>query len=301
MIGDPARASSAMFVRVRNIEPEKSMDTLNSEDVSSSWSFVTEYDLAKESRLLNFDNASNEKLINPTCYKLDYDDEGKYIEIGYSTYLELTPVIRIWNSLEYNGVSSTNGTNDPHNVHCNDQEKNNVLLTIDEWKVLMGLQDHLMNEFFYNSVNDEYQELVDINDGLVESISSDISKDVQIVYNTENNPNLSDRLYWGECSNFVKTIKLTRNYKNCILSKWDVDCMFGLKDIINYRLELMQSYKLDTFYNYLINCVVIEQRKKKETEEDDDDGWGVTNKGKKRKQRKMMMMVGVFTTYMKNY
>ncbi|KAF5274674.1 hypothetical protein FQR65_LT16911 [Abscondita terminalis] len=175
-----------------SIEPEKSMDTLNSEDLSSSWSFVTEYDLAKESRLLNFDNASNEKLINPTCYKLDYDDEGKYIEIGYSTYLELTPVIRIWNSLEYNGVSSANG---PHNVHCNDQEKNNVLLTIDEWKVLMGLQDHLMNEFFYNSVNDEYQELVDINDGLVESISSDISKDVQIVYNTENNPNLSDRLY----------------------------------------------------------------------------------------------------------
>ncbi|KAF5274675.1 hypothetical protein FQR65_LT16912 [Abscondita terminalis] len=224
------------------------MDTLNSEDLSSSWSFVTEYDLAKESRLLNFDNASNEKLINSSCYKLDYDDEGKYFEIGYSTYLELTPVIRIWNSLEYKGVSSANG---PHNVHCNDQEKNNVLLTIDEWKVLMGLQDHLMNEFFYNSVNDEYQELVDINDGLVESISSNISKDVQIVYNTENNPNLSD-------------------------SKWDVDCMFGLKDIINYRLELMQSYKLDTFYNYLINCVVIEQRKKKETEEDDDDdGWGV--------------------------
>ncbi|KAF5286802.1 hypothetical protein FQR65_LT02220 [Abscondita terminalis] len=175
-----------------SIEPEKSMDTLNSEDVSSSWSFVTEYDLAKESRLLNFDNASNEKLINPTCYKLDYDDEGKYIEIGYSTYLELTPVIRIWNSLEYNGVSSTNGTNGPHNVHCNDQEKNNVLLTIDEWKVLMGLQDHLMNEFFYNSVNDEYQELVDINDGLVESISSNISKDREGLMPQRLSPKWSD-------------------------------------------------------------------------------------------------------------
>ncbi|KAF5298835.1 hypothetical protein FQR65_LT19576 [Abscondita terminalis] len=219
---------------------------------------------------MEYDLASNEILINPTCYKLDYNDEGKYIEIGYSTYLELTPVVRIWNSFEYNGVSSPNGT---HKVHCNDQEKNNVLLTIDKWKMLMGLQDHLMNEFFYNSVNDEYQELIDVNDGPVECISSDISKDVQIVYNTENNPNL---LGWGECSNFVKTIKLTRNYKNCILSKWDVDCMFGLKDIINYRLDLMQSYKLEEFYNRLINCMVIEQRKKKETEEDDDDGgWGV--------------------------
>ncbi|KAF5272469.1 hypothetical protein FQR65_LT17403 [Abscondita terminalis] len=136
------------FKILEYIEPEKkSMDTLNPEDLSSSWSFVTEYDLA-----------SNEKLINPTCYKLDYNDEGKYVEIGYSTYLELTPVIRIWNSLD----------------------------------------------------------------------------------------------------------------------KWDVDCMFGSKDIINYRLDLMQSYKLEEFYNHLINCVVIEQRKKKETEEDDDDdGWGV--------------------------
>ncbi|KAF5276395.1 hypothetical protein FQR65_LT16343 [Abscondita terminalis] len=75
-----------------------------------------------------------------------------------------------------------------------------------------------MNAFFYNSVNDEYQDLVDVNDGRVECISSDISKDVQIVYNTENNPNLSG---WGECNNFVKTIKLTldNNLKHSISNK----------------------------------------------------------------------------------
>ncbi|KAF5276789.1 hypothetical protein FQR65_LT16183 [Abscondita terminalis] len=61
-----------------------------------------------------------------------------------------------------------------------------------------------MNEFFY----DEYpQELIDVNDAPVECISSDISSDVKIVYNTENDSILSG---WGECSGFVKTIRLTR-------------------------------------------------------------------------------------------
>ncbi|KAF5308318.1 hypothetical protein FQR65_LT18239 [Abscondita terminalis] len=271
------------------VEPEKkSMDTSNAEvqnvsldsisTASSSWSFATDYDLANESRLLNFNNASNEKLVNSSCYKLDYDDEGKYIEVGYSTYLQLTPVIRIWNSSDYNGVCAASG---PYNTHYNDREKNNVLLTIDEWNTLMNLQSHLMNVFFRTPADAGYrQEFVDVNDGPFECISktSDISRDLKIIYTTEYRPDLG----WSECNNngFVNTICLTRDYKNCILNKWDVDCMFGLKDIINYRLELMQSYKLDVVFNGVIKRMVIEldKVKKKKTLEqtiNDGDDWGV--------------------------
>ncbi|KAF5279262.1 hypothetical protein FQR65_LT15447 [Abscondita terminalis] len=182
------------------VEPEKkSMDTSNAEvqnvsldsisTASSSWWFATDYDLANESRLLNFNNASNEKLVNSSCYKLDYDDD----------------------------------------------EENTLKL------------------------------------GKVHICSL-------------HRPDLG----WSECNNngFVNTICLTRDYKNCILNKWDVDCMFGLKDIINYRLELMQSYKLDVVFNGVIRRMVIEldKVKKKKTLEqtindgdigDDDDDWGV--------------------------
>ncbi|KAF5292987.1 hypothetical protein FQA39_LY13756 [Lamprigera yunnana] len=49
---------------------------------------------SEEARLLQYNNASNEVLVDVTRYALD-GDADKYIEMGYSTYLNLEPVIRI--------------------------------------------------------------------------------------------------------------------------------------------------------------------------------------------------------------
>ncbi|KAF5270150.1 hypothetical protein FQR65_LT17883 [Abscondita terminalis] len=221
------------------VEPEKkSMDTSNAEvqnvsldsisTASSSWSFATNYDLANESRLLNFNNASNKKLVNSSCYKLDYNDEENTLKLG---------IVHI--------CSLHRG---PYNTHYNDREKKQRVA-------------HYRRAEYANESSKPSDERVFSQPRLMLSKTSDISRDLKIIYTTEYRPDLG----WSECNNngFVNTICLTRDYKNCILNKWDVDCMFGLKDIINYRLELMQSYKLDVVFNGVIKRMVIELDKVK--------------------------------------
>ncbi|KAF5285263.1 hypothetical protein FQA39_LY16724 [Lamprigera yunnana] len=55
---------------------------------------MADYNPAERARLLQFSNVSNEELVDVTRYALD-GDADKYIELGYSNYLNLEPVIRI--------------------------------------------------------------------------------------------------------------------------------------------------------------------------------------------------------------
>ncbi|KAF5272529.1 hypothetical protein FQA39_LY07853 [Lamprigera yunnana] len=66
---------------VVNRETKKSIDL--------PWSIPEDYDANKEARLLRYGNAAEETLINSTRYDLDM--KSKYIEIGYSTHLDLHP------------------------------------------------------------------------------------------------------------------------------------------------------------------------------------------------------------------
>ncbi|KAF5281808.1 hypothetical protein FQA39_LY05022 [Lamprigera yunnana] len=104
------------------------------------WLIPEDYDANNEARLLRYGNAAEETLINSTRY--DLDNEGKYIEIGYSTHLNLQPVIRIWD-----------GATGCANSRCNARfSKNNVLLDTYEWEKFTELEPHMMNQFFYDSL-----------------------------------------------------------------------------------------------------------------------------------------------------
>ncbi|KAF5289941.1 hypothetical protein FQA39_LY14950 [Lamprigera yunnana] len=102
---------------------------------------MSDYNPTEEGHLLQYNNASKEVLVDVTRYALD-GDADKYIEMGYSTYLNLEPVIRIQDGC---GDLGSNGCQALHN-------RNSVLLTIEEWKTLMGLESYLANQFFHDSI-----------------------------------------------------------------------------------------------------------------------------------------------------
>ncbi|KAF5287822.1 hypothetical protein FQA39_LY15683 [Lamprigera yunnana] len=101
---------------------------------------MSDYNSAEEARLLQYDNASNEVLVDVTRYALDGDGD-KNIEMWYTTYLNLEPVIQI-----------PDGCGDYGSGGCQARLNNNsVLLTIEEWKTLMGLESYLTDQFFRDS------------------------------------------------------------------------------------------------------------------------------------------------------
>ncbi|KAF5286515.1 hypothetical protein FQA39_LY16291 [Lamprigera yunnana] len=102
---------------------------------------MPDYYLAEEACLLQYNDASNEVLVDVTRYALD-GDADKYIEMGYSTYLNLETVIRIPDDC---GDFGSGGWQALLN-------KNSVLLTIEEWKTLMGFESYLANQFFQDSI-----------------------------------------------------------------------------------------------------------------------------------------------------
>ncbi|KAF5304675.1 hypothetical protein FQA39_LY09452 [Lamprigera yunnana] len=102
---------------------------------------MADYNPVEEAHLLQYNNASNEVLVDVTRYALD-GDADKYIEMGYSTYLNLEPVIRIRGGC---GDFGSGG----YQALLN---KNGVLLTAEEWKTLMDLEPYLINQFFHDSI-----------------------------------------------------------------------------------------------------------------------------------------------------
>ncbi|KAF5293344.1 hypothetical protein FQA39_LY02829 [Lamprigera yunnana] len=126
-------------------------NTVEASEVEQSidlpWSIPEDYDANNEARLLRYGNAADETLINSTRY--DLHNDGKYIEIGYSTHLDLKPVIRIRDSAA--GCADS---------RCNARfSKNNVLLDTYEWEKFTELESHMMNQFFYHSY--EIQRVLD--------------------------------------------------------------------------------------------------------------------------------------------
>ncbi|KAF5281821.1 hypothetical protein FQA39_LY05035 [Lamprigera yunnana] len=106
------------------------------QSIDLHWSISEDYDVNHEARLLRYGNAAEKTLINSTRY--DLDNEGNYIEIAYSTYLDLQPLIRM-----------RDGATGCADSQCNARfSKNNVLLDTYEWKKFMALETHMMNQFF---------------------------------------------------------------------------------------------------------------------------------------------------------
>ncbi|KAF5287960.1 hypothetical protein FQA39_LY15598 [Lamprigera yunnana] len=146
------------------------------QSIDVPWSVPEDYNANNEARLLRNDNAAEETLINSTRY--DLENEDKYIDIGYSTHLDLQPVIRI-----------RDGATGCENSRCNARfSKNNVFLDTYQWEKFTELEPHMMNQFFYDS--SEIQRVFD--ESCKDELSirnmcktDDITDDVTISYHWE--------------------------------------------------------------------------------------------------------------------
>ncbi|KAF5279687.1 hypothetical protein FQA39_LY18245 [Lamprigera yunnana] len=174
------------------------------------------YNSAEEARLLQYNNASIEVLVDVTCYALN-GDADKYIEMGYSTYLNLEPVI---------GIEMV------------------VLILVaadvEEWKTLMGLEPYFTNQFFHDSVEIQHILEQSFKDNLyVQNISrtGDISDDVKIYYNWEYTERLSSSMTRTMTTtarnreDFLKTITLYRDYQTCTFNQYCMENIFCLKPV----------------------------------------------------------------------
>ncbi|KAF5286635.1 hypothetical protein FQA39_LY16209 [Lamprigera yunnana] len=230
------------------------------------WSIPEDYNMNDETRLLAYGIASEETLIN-SSKRYDLDNEGKYIEMGYSTHLELQPVIRI-----------RDGAIECADARCNARfNKKNVLLNIYEREKFMALKSHILNHVFYDSA--KIQKVLDQSSGDELSIQNmgkteNITEDVKILYHWEYSEGLSspmmptiamtasDPMRNGD--NFMKTITLQRDYRTCTFNRYNAEAIFQLKPIINYRLELMRSWGLKGFYDNIVKYVIIQKSKREE-------------------------------------
>ncbi|KAF5275601.1 hypothetical protein FQA39_LY06713 [Lamprigera yunnana] len=63
---------------------------------------------------------------------------------------------------------------------------------------------------------------------------------------------------------FLKTITLYRDYQTCTFNRYEMENIFCLKPIIEYRLEVIQSPKLKELYDNLVECVIVQKCKRGE-------------------------------------
>ncbi|KAF5270743.1 hypothetical protein FQA39_LY01481 [Lamprigera yunnana] len=195
----------------------------------------------------------------------DYDanNEARLL----STHLYLQSVIRI-----------QGGATGCADSRCNDRfSKNNVLLDTYEWKKCTELGPHMMNKFCYDL--SEIQCVLDQSSNYELSIrnmckSEDITDDVKISYHWEYSEGLS--LPMGSMimmavselmrngNTFMKTITLQRDYRTCTFNRYDVEAIFHLKPIINYRLEIMRSSEFKELYDNIVKCVIMQKSEREE-------------------------------------
>ncbi|KAF5281376.1 hypothetical protein FQA39_LY17818 [Lamprigera yunnana] len=186
------------------------------QSIDLPWSIPGDYSMNNEARLLTYGNASEEAPINSMRY--DLDNEGKYIKMGYSTHPDMQPVIRI--------RDAATGCAD---FCCNTRFNRNNKLT-------------------------EIQKVLDQSSGDEISIQNmsktdNITEDVKILYHWEYSEGLSLSMMSTIAAaasdpiknenNFMKTVTLQRDYRTCTFNRNDVEAIFQLKSITNYRLELM--------------------------------------------------------------
>ncbi|KAF5279241.1 hypothetical protein FQA39_LY18313 [Lamprigera yunnana] len=153
--------------------------------------------------------------------------------------------------------------------------KNSVFLTVEEWKTFMGLELYLANQFFHDSIEIQYILEQSFKDDLsVRNISEtgDISTNVKIYYNWDHNEGLSSSMTRTMSAapaarnrkDFLNTITLYRDYQTCTFNQYEMENIFCLKPIIDYRFEVMQSRKLKEFYYNLVECVIVQISKRGE-------------------------------------
>ncbi|KAF5269120.1 hypothetical protein FQA39_LY08790 [Lamprigera yunnana] len=203
---------------------------------------MPDYNPADEAGLLQYNKALNEVLVDVTRYAFDVDTD-KYIEMGYSTYLNLEPAL-------FN--------------------ENSVLLTIEEWKTVMGRKLYLANQFFHDSIEIQHILEQSFKDDLSVPRIGDISTDVKIYYNWEHTKGLSLPMTTTMSTavrnreDFLKTISLYCDYHTCTFNRYEMENIFCLQPIIEYRLEVIQSRKLKEFQNNLVECVIVQKSKRGE-------------------------------------
>ncbi|KAF5299183.1 hypothetical protein FQA39_LY02356 [Lamprigera yunnana] len=197
------------------------------QSIDLSWLIPEDYDANNEARLLRHGNAAQETVINSTRCDLDNEDS-----------------------------------------RCNARfSKIYVLLDTYEWEKFTEIEPHMMSQFFYDSSKEELS---------IRNMckTDDITDDVTILYHWEYSKGLSspmgsmiaaavlDPMRNGD--NFIKTITLPRDYRTCTLNRYDVEAIFYLKPIVNYRLEIMRLSGFKEFYHNIIECVIMQKSKREE-------------------------------------
>ncbi|KAF5277232.1 hypothetical protein FQA39_LY18519 [Lamprigera yunnana] len=185
---------------------------------------MADYNPAKEAHLLQYNNVSNEVLVDVTRYALDGDAE-KYIEMGYSTYLNLEPVIRIRDGC---GDFGSGGCQALLNKNSDDLSVRNISRTSDISTDV---------KIYYNWEH-------------TEGLSSSMARTMTAAGRNR--------------ENFVKTITVYCDYQTCTFNRYEMENIFCSKPIIEYRLEVMQLRKLKEFYDNLVKCVIVQKSKRGE-------------------------------------
>ncbi|KAF5287813.1 hypothetical protein FQA39_LY15674 [Lamprigera yunnana] len=111
------------------------------QSIDLPWSIPEDYNINDETRLLAYGNASEETLINSTCY--DLDNEGKYIEMGYSTHLELQPFF--YDSTEIQKVLDQSSRDDLSIQNmCKTEDITDDVKILYHWEYSEGLSSPMM-------------------------------------------------------------------------------------------------------------------------------------------------------------
>ncbi|KAF5294237.1 hypothetical protein FQA39_LY13485 [Lamprigera yunnana] len=151
---------------------------------------MSDYNSAEEARLLQYNNVSNEVFVDVTRYPFE-----KYIEMWYSTYLNLEPVIQI-----------RDGCGDFGSRGCQALlNKNSVLLTVEKWNTFMGLESYLANQFFHDSI--EIQHILKQDDLSVRNINKYEARLLKEVKHCEMLLLHSNNIFSLRCRKLAEVIK----------------------------------------------------------------------------------------------
>uniref|UniRef100_A0A1Y1MXB6 Uncharacterized protein n=1 Tax=Photinus pyralis TaxID=7054 RepID=A0A1Y1MXB6_PHOPY len=196
--------------------------------------------------------AADERLIDCSSYDL-YDGESnskKYIEIGYSTHLNLAPVLRI--------------------VHS---PLNAIVMVKEDWEMLLKHQTYLEMKFFRSQELENWIDWSNVKEEDIEhdKSSESLNANFTIHYNRKfvRDTTTTEKI--------LESVTIQRDKLHyCTMSKYVVEELFNLKDIINYRLDLLESYALSCFYQDVIEQVINYRHFRKmefgnEDEGDDDN------------------------------
>lgn len=170
-------------------------------------------------------NAATENLIDGVRYGFgDGQFHQKYIEVGYSTYLNLAPVLRLVGVICH---------------ACPLELSEIIILDVKEWRAFLNLQERF--RLMMCSLENARERL---DGGVAENGSLDFLT-----------PNLSIQLNFKRIEYFEPVcvgVTLYDEARSCTLDMYEVCELCDLSNTISYRLKLLESYKLIDRYNIII-------------------------------------------------